>query len=286
MAKYSIEEQTLDNIANAILAKTGSSTALTPEQMPTAIAGIQTGENIDGPYIEYGLNEDGNIASAKMNGLSEVRSYQFYNISELETVDFSQSNIISIGSYAFSLCKKLNFTSLPDSITNIKMRAFEYCEELALTLLPNNITDLPYGAFSCCYKLSLTSLPNSITSIGNQAFFECKRINISSLPGSITSLGTRAFYHCTGITRIEIGAKAIGAQAFEECTGLQEVWIRNTCETITATSITTSPFYGCSRTLKIYAEASEKQSGFGSYFNCVDSGVFVEVVYNQTTCPW
>lgn len=108
MAKYSIEEQTLDNIANAILAKTGSSTALTPEQMPTAIADIEIGESVKEPYAEYVFNETGDVISATLCGFEKISKYEFYNRPYLSEVDFSRSpNITSIENYAFDGCSNL-----------------------------------------------------------------------------------------------------------------------------------------------------------------------------------
>jgi hypothetical protein len=43
MAEYLIQDTTLDSIADAINAKTGGSSAMTPAEMVTAIGGIQTG---------------------------------------------------------------------------------------------------------------------------------------------------------------------------------------------------------------------------------------------------
>ena len=55
MAEYLIQDTTLDAIANAINAKTGSSSAMTPAEMVTEIAAIPSGGGIGGivNYIEY-----------------------------------------------------------------------------------------------------------------------------------------------------------------------------------------------------------------------------------------
>lgn len=46
MSKYVITDTTLSNIADAIRAKTGKTDTITPEQMPTEIAGITTGVDV------------------------------------------------------------------------------------------------------------------------------------------------------------------------------------------------------------------------------------------------
>ena len=52
MAEYLIQSETLDYIADAINAKTGGSSAMTPAQMVTAIAAIPSGgvETVDGTF--------------------------------------------------------------------------------------------------------------------------------------------------------------------------------------------------------------------------------------------
>lgn len=59
MSKYVITDTTLSNIADAIRAKTGKADMITPEQMPTEIAGITTGggSSADVRYVTF-MNGD------------------------------------------------------------------------------------------------------------------------------------------------------------------------------------------------------------------------------------
>lgn len=56
MSEYIIESQTLTDIADAIRGKTGSSSTLTPLEMPNAIANIPSGSSINTTTIEIGEN--------------------------------------------------------------------------------------------------------------------------------------------------------------------------------------------------------------------------------------
>jgi len=58
MAEYLIQGETLDNIANAINARTGGSAAMTPAEMADAIAAIQTGGGSEIETTDYVLTED------------------------------------------------------------------------------------------------------------------------------------------------------------------------------------------------------------------------------------
>lgn len=311
MAKYSIEEQTLDNIANAILAKTGSSTALTPEQMPTAIAGIETGGSVTPPYMECSIDGTNNITSVNMHGYSVIPRYSFYYQEKLVNVDFSASNITHIGYAAFSNCSLLQLDSLPESITSIDQTAFQRCVAITLSALPESITEINDNVFYGCSQITLTTipdqitvigkfgfggcssitwtrLPNALTEIGQYAFQNCYGLSITKIPDTIATIPKYAFNSCTGLINLEIGASTILQCAFQKCTGLQKVWIRNTCSTITTTLASQAPFADCSSELIIYVEASEAPSGWSSYFSRTGTtgNSTATVVYNQTTCPW
>jgi len=54
MAEYIIQSETLDDIADAINAKTGGSSAMTPAEMAAAIGSIQTGGGAEKVYTKLG----------------------------------------------------------------------------------------------------------------------------------------------------------------------------------------------------------------------------------------
>ena len=62
MAEYLIQSETLDDIVDAINAKTGGSSAMTPTQMVTAIGSISGGGGIESEYYEYTHAEDWSTA--------------------------------------------------------------------------------------------------------------------------------------------------------------------------------------------------------------------------------
>lgn len=62
MSSYIIQSQTLTDIADAIRNKTGSSSTLTPLEMPNAIANIPSGSSVNTITIEIGENSVRNTA--------------------------------------------------------------------------------------------------------------------------------------------------------------------------------------------------------------------------------
>lgn len=84
MAKYSINDTTLDNIADAIRTKTGDTANLTPLQMPAAILGITGGGSGGGSGADFGALNHVEITAA-----SEYSSYDMPDLSPYIS-DFSQ----------------------------------------------------------------------------------------------------------------------------------------------------------------------------------------------------
>lgn len=217
------------------------------------------------PYVEYTYDENDHIDSAKMYGFTEVPAYFFSGQSYLTTVDFSESNITSIGAYAF-----------------------QQCAELALTSLPSDVTVIDNNAFQGCKKLELTALPADITTIGQSAFNGCTKLNISYLPDSITSIGKVAFA-ATGIVNLEIACDlGTDTRILWNSAYIKKIWLRNTCTTITTTSSSYGICANATSTATFYAEPSSKPAGWGNYFNYTasDNTTIATVVYEQATKPW
>lgn len=166
----------LSAIGNAIRAKTGGTDMLTLDQMPNAIAGIQTS------------NDD--LAKKMITGEG--------TITELP------SDITKIGKYAFYNCVELELTSLPSGITSIGRYAFYGCSNLALTSLPSNITTIPAFSFNDCQKMKLTYIPSSVTEIGSYAFQDCYGLRTLTFEGTPTRIDSMAFSGCINLTTINV----------------------------------------------------------------------------------
>ena len=70
------------------------------------------------------------------------------------TVEFGNSNITSIGSYAFAGCSSLTKINLPIKVTAINEGTFANCTNLAHITIPSGITTIGDSAFSNCTALS------------------------------------------------------------------------------------------------------------------------------------
>ena len=130
-------------------------------------------------------------------------------------------------------------------------------------IVPNSVTEIGYAAFSDCSSLTSINLPNSVTSIGAAAFASCTSLTSITIPNSVTSIRDYAFSNCESLTSIIIpdGVTKIGYGAFSNCESLTSITIPNS-----VTEIDRYSFFGC-KSLTIYAEATEKPTGWNEKWN-------------------
>lgn len=177
MAKKLYPESAVQDIADAIRAKNGSSETYTIGEMAQAIDDII-------PVFEAGT------IGTTFDG--------YKDIGKVNVPD----GVTSIGNYAFANCSKLVSIDLPNSLTSIGESAFQLCTSLASIDLPDNLTSISEQAFQQCESLASIDLPNSITSIGHAAFYNCTSLALIDLPNSLTSIGRQGFRYCASLTTI------------------------------------------------------------------------------------
>jgi hypothetical protein len=121
---------------------------------------------------EYAFAESGikNIAIPK--SVETIGNHAFYNNQNLDTITFAyESNLKTIGGYAFYSCTSLGNISLPDGIETIENNAFEDCTNLKTTL-KLAITKIGSAAFKNCGYFIDLFITDTITYIGEDAFVD------------------------------------------------------------------------------------------------------------------
>lgn len=183
MAEYLIQSETLDDIADAINAKTGGTSAMTPDEMVTEIEGIETGAAITDGIVVKARNANGFPTEVDFYGTKVYRS-TFGNDSN-RTAD-----------YIFRYLEKINFKN---AVTEIGMYAFRY--------MTTTLTDF--------------QIPNTVQSIGRQAFayMGCP-INVI-IPESCTTITGQAFDTCSMTSYIDAYLNA--ERSYGGATGNQEI---------------------------------------------------------------
>lgn len=227
------------------------------------------------PYVEYTLNDDGQIVKAKLYGFTEIPERMFYQWTALVEVDLTESpGLTKIGASAFAYCSNLELAALPAGLTSIGEAAFLLCANLALTALPEEIASIARTAFLGCTNLALTSLPTELIIIGDSAFQNCTALALSALPDGLTSIGANAFQNCVNITltALPAGVTFIGGSAFSGCVGVSVELLPSSL-----TNVGSYAFQGCVAIIHVEIAASVDMRVFQ---NCTG----LEKVWIRTTC--
>lgn len=88
--------------------------------------------------------------------------------------------------------QKINYLSIPDTVTEIKALAFENCTNLTRITIQNSVKVIGNMAFERCSNLKQITIPDSVTKIGDSAFEGCPNLQIT-IPNRPIEIGNRAF---------------------------------------------------------------------------------------------
>lgn len=240
------------NIANAYTKALGKgATAPTKQNSENLVSCIESitggGSGGGSSTIEKGLiinsiDENGYVTDASIVGMTTIpNSYLRYSAYE-ETSFLGKigsnlhlsDDITSIGEYAFSDCKKLAITKLPNSLISIRKEAFDDCDNLAITKLPSGLKEIGERGFYSCDNLVITELPSSLTTIGASVFQACHKIPSLNIPANCTISGSAtyngSFQSMSGLTEVTLGAPGVpytqtkaGKYAFYSCSNLSKI---------------------------------------------------------------
>lgn len=261
----------LNAIGDAIRQKTGKTEKLTLDEMPTEIAGIETGGGSApaNPIIEsLSVTENGTYTAPNgVDGYSPVTvnvpvpdGYIIpsgsIQITANGTYDVTEksSAVVSIPEKEISLQNKTvteNGTYTADSgydglgqvTVNVAGGTNSESEELAsflantMTVLDNSlVTTLRTRVCQTATKLITVNLPN-VTSLGAYAFYQCSGLETVKLP-KLTSVSTQVFYSCTKLRHADCGQlSALPAQTFNACSALTELILRKSTSICTLSNV-------------------------------------------------
>lgn len=238
----------LTAIGDAIRAKTGETALLKLDDMPTAIAGIQTGSG-DGDTLKSYFKDE--LVEYKMpDGITILPDNAFYNKKALQKLDLNQvtqlgtacfQNCTNLTEVDFSKIEKLNGANILNgsgvtvidlsSVTNVGIssggytRYFQSADKLVEVKNFHPVKAEAYLFFSCP-SLKILDL-SLLTETGTSSFYNCGFEEIV-LP-SATNIGG-SFGGNKACTKIDIGANCtrIQAEAFKDCTNVTAVIVRAT----------------------------------------------------------
>ena len=185
--------------------------------------------------------------------LNEVKKYAFTG-GYFNKFTYN-SDILSIGDYAFENCLTLTDIELPPSLKRIGERAFEECRSLKEITIPDAVEDIGGFAFQRCMNLEKVRLPENLTEIKEHTFSDCSSLFDIMIPSKVTKIKRGAFYGCKSLTEINLpdALTEIGGWAFNECYYLKDLRIGNSLS-----KIDQNAFSYCDRLENLYINDLEK----------------------------
>lgn len=130
-----------------------------------------------------------------------------------------ESNVKSIGNYAFYGCNQLANVSLAENtnLTEIGAYAFGKCSYLSSIKIPDQVLKVGDHCFDNCTNLSAANLygvnsdgNTSLQQIGDGLFYNCTALKQISLPDNLTSMNTMkdVFNNCSSLDYICLSKNA------------------------------------------------------------------------------
>jgi hypothetical protein len=218
MAKYIIQDSTLTGIADAIRAKTGGSSAMTPAQMATEIAAIPSGTTITDGIVFNALDSTGKPTAVTYYG-EMLNTWQFngnmYGGMWKPLTSVTCNNVKRVGKETFA------------GLTNL---------QTILGLFSDGLLYMDEGCFKGANLPTSITLPSTLESTQGGGLFENATglVNVIDLhPGRIQSnfcrnckslksyigeritqfWGQQQFYGCSALESVQIGS--IGNAVFD-----------------------------------------------------------------------
>lgn len=180
MAQKLYEEANIQDIANAIRAKNGTTTTYKTNEMAAAIRNIETG--------------GGGTSDELVKQLVQTRG-------GILTIP-SDIGITAIGKHAFAY-SSYNEIYLPEGVTEIHISAF-YDSSIIKIGLPQSITKIATYAFGFCEYLRSITFPQNLETIGSSAFSGCKWLTSVTFKGTPVKIDSTAFTNCNRLTTINV----------------------------------------------------------------------------------
>lgn len=192
----------------------------------------------------------------------ELSDFTFAGCKKLTSINFEESNVISIGGGTFRNCEGLVDIVMPDTLVNVGGGTFYGCKKLSNVKLSKNMTALnDFGArmegfFWACESLSEINIPNKIITIGYDAFSKSglKKIDFEK-NSRLTEISSQAFIN-SKLESITIPSTVveIGRIAFQN-TELEWVIFEGNKNL----EIVNHAFDGCDKLTDVYYTGTEEE---------------------------
>ena len=254
-----------------------------------------------GKNVTWTLDEEGTLLISGSGAMDDYfAAYPQWNdyIWHIQSV-VVESNVTSVGAYAFYYCNSLKSVTVKGS-TAIGEAAFIYSTRLE-SISMENVTSIGDLAFGGCVALQQVHIPASTTNIGKQAFAACpalQTITVSpenefycavnnvlftkdltrlmaaavsigsgyTVPETVTQIDPYAFAYNANIESVTIAGAVttLSDYVFAQCTALQEVVLPNSLAMIGECA-----FEGCKSLRNVTLHEGLLYIGYNAFADCI-----------------
>ncbi len=190
----------------------------------------------------YPFSPCSNLTSIIIGSNVQYIPANLFRSSTAKTVTFQDdSQLDSIGKYAFYECKSLESINLPESLETIGEGVFSYCSALESIYLPKSITSISNNSpFSECTALTTvyynaTNCEDTQDNFGNFLFSSCTNLTNIIIDEDVEYIPANLFYGCSTITSLTFNAtncESSGTNAFDEDSSISSLTIGKDVTTI------------------------------------------------------
>ena len=194
--------------------------------------------------------------------LKSIGKSAFANVTGVLDVTFNDK-ITSIGDYAFFNCQSIKELVIPESVTSIGENAFCGCELLSNVVMSSKVETLEVATFAHCTSLKTITNMTGLKTIDSEAFYMCTSLESIELGNDLETVGDAAFLNDESLKSINLSSKIkrIGVYAFQGCKSLTSISLPLSLRTVQQHA-----FYECDN-LTIYTSFSSRPSDWHGRFN-------------------
>lgn len=132
---------------------------------------------------------------------------QAFQYTAIESIDLTNTKLISLGDYMFAECSNLKTVKLPSTLKYIWNHAF-YNSSLSSITLPPSLAKINDWAFQNT-QLENVVIPTNCSIVEQGAFSDNAKLTTVVVNGSVCYLAWKAFWSCPKLTDIYITSKEV-----------------------------------------------------------------------------
>lgn len=126
------------------------------------------------------------------DNIVEIGNQAFMNSSNLKTIVFPKA-LKKIGKAAFAWCTKLESIDLSNTVlVTLGEEVFHHCPSVKTLLLPDTLTNMPFLAFGYL-AIEEVTIPKSVKVLNGSCFWDCKQLKRVKLNEGLETIGQFAF---------------------------------------------------------------------------------------------